>query len=95
MALAAKHDRSLAHALEHSHRVGRMLLKAEDAELSEIKKLADELLASEYKYGPDDAIQGWIGNRHCMEPQAPCMMELDLLRPLLSRTQPCLFFFVL
>lgn len=45
----AKHDQQLAHALERSRRVGRMLLKTEEAELGSITKLADELLASEYK----------------------------------------------
>lgn len=49
VASVAKQDRALAHALEQSHRVGRMLLKAEDAELAQVQKLADELIASEYK----------------------------------------------
>ncbi|KAK2080107.1 hypothetical protein QBZ16_002503 [Prototheca wickerhamii] len=48
VASVAKQDRALAHALEQSHRVGRMLLKAEDAELAQVQKLADELIASEY-----------------------------------------------
>ncbi len=45
----AKHDQQLAHALERSRRVGRLLLKTEEAELGSITRLADELLASEYK----------------------------------------------
>lgn len=49
VASVAKQDRALTHALEQSHRVGRMLLKAEDAELAQVQKLADELIASEYK----------------------------------------------
>ncbi|KAL6783647.1 COX23 [Auxenochlorella protothecoides x Auxenochlorella symbiontica] len=44
----AKHDQQLAHALERSRRVGRLLLKTEEAELGSITRLADELLASEY-----------------------------------------------
>jgi len=41
-------DRSLARALERSRRVGSLLLKHEDEEISRVGQLAEELVSREY-----------------------------------------------
>ena len=105
VASVAKQDRALAHALEQSHRVGRMLLKAEDAELAQVQKLADELIASEYKcVGCFEGHGGWrcilVLVHPCQRGELGTFYDLDVricilksrlvsLPPTARRPSPC------
>lgn len=67
---ALRGSRVAESALQHSHRVGDMLLKNEDEEVQRVTEYAEELLDHEYRWVIDQSFTFMVITSHTSPPQA-------------------------